>query len=246
MHIFPAIDIKDGKAVRLQQGREEDATVYGDPAMRAETWISAGAKWLHVVDLDAAFTGSAVNRSAVQCICARARLDGVSVQLGGGIRSMADAKTRFDWGVSRIILGTAALENKTFLKRAVDTYPDQIVAGIDVRDGFVSVKGWKEQSKIKPIELGKELYDLGIRTCVYTDISRDGMMTGPNIEGGKKLAKETKLEVVMSGGVSVPSDILRLREAGFSGAIIGKALYDRKINLTVAIDIADGIATPLI
>lgn len=240
MRIYPAIDIKDGKSVRLQQGKEENVTFYGDPAMRAEMWISAGAEYLHVVDLDGAFSGSTVNRSAVQCICSRARIAGVPVQLGGGIRSMADAKTRFDWGVTRIILGTAALENLAFVKRAVETYPGRIIAGIDAKDGKVAVKGWVQQSDIHPIELGKMLYDIGIRTCVYTDIGRDGMLVGPNIEGSKRLADESGLEVIASGGVSTPIDIVSLREAKLAGAIIGKALYERKINLTTAIELGNG------
>lgn len=244
MLIYPAIDIKDGKSVRLQQGREEDITYYGDPAMRAEMWISAGATQLHVVDLDGAFSGSTVNRSAVQCICSRARIEGVNVQLGGGIRSLADVKTRFDWGVSRIILGTSALENMSFVQRAVEMYPERIVAGIDVRNGFVAIKGWREQSDVKPVDLGKKLYDIGIRTCVYTDIARDGMMSGPNIEAMKFFSEQTGLEIIASGGIASPSDIANLREAGFAGAIVGKALYDRKINLSMAIEVASGLATP--
>ncbi len=243
MLIYPAIDIKDGKSVRLQQGREEDITYYGDPAMRAEMWISAGAQQLHIVDLDAAFSGSSVNRSAVQCICSRARIAGVSVQLGGGIRSLADAKTRFDWGVTRVILGTSALENLAFVRRAVEIYPERIVAGIDVRDGFVSIKGWREQTEVTPLDLGRQLYEAGIRTCVYTDISRDGMMNGPNVEATKRFAEETGLEVIASGGVSTLTDIATLRDAGMAGAIVGKALYDRKLNLTVAIETASEDAT---
>jgi phosphoribosylformimino-5-aminoimidazole carboxamide ribotide isomerase len=233
MIIFPAIDIKDGKCVRLVQGRADAQTVYSDdPAAMAQKWCALGAEYLHVVDLDGAFTGKAANTEAVRGIVAASS---VPVQLGGGIRSMDDIRKKLDMGISRVILGTAALYDHALVKEAVACYPGRIVAGIDAKDGFVAVKGWIEKSAVTAVELGKTLKALGISACVFTDISRDGMLGGPSIDETKRMIGETGLEIIASGGIGGIDDLIACRDIGAAGAIIGKALYDGRIALEEAL-----------
>lgn len=237
MRIYPAIDIKDGKAVRLLQGRADNKTVYGDdPSAMALRWAEQGAEYLHVVDLDGAFTGEGKNLTAVGRICSVLK---IPVQLGGGIRSMLDIEKRFDLGVTRVILGTAAISDPDFVALAAQTYPNRIVAGIDAKDGKVAIKGWVEVSNESAYDLAKRLFALGISTVVYTDISKDGMLTGPNFEATKKMHDESGMDVIASGGVSSIEDIARLAAMGIHGAITGKAIYDGRIDLQEAIRTAN-------
>lgn len=238
MRIYPAIDIKDGKAVRLLQGRAEDQTVYADdPAAMATRFAQLGAQYLHVVDLDGAFSGEGKNLAAVARICA---VSAIPVQLGGGIRSMADVEKRFDIGVTRVILGTAAISDPDFVAKAAARYPQRIVAGIDAKDGRVAIKGWVEVSDIGALDLAKKLREMGIDTAVYTDISKDGMLAGPNFSATTRMHYESGMDVIASGGVGSLSDIRKLAALGIHGAITGKALYEGRIDLREAIRISKG------
>lgn len=234
MILYPAIDIKDGKCVRLLQGRAEDVTVYGDdPALMAERWISAGAQRLHVVDLDGAFTGEGKNLFAVERIVRAAGK--VPVQLGGGIRSLADIERRFELGVARVILGTAAISSSGLVEDAALRFPGRIVAGIDAKDGFVAVRGWVETTRTTALELANRLSEIGVLECVFTDIARDGMLGGVSLEATREMVEKSNLEVIASGGVSSLEDLENCRAIGCSGAIIGKAMYDGRIDLAEAI-----------
>lgn len=233
MILYPAIDIKNGKCVRLIQGRIADETVYGDdPAEMAQRWAAAGAKRLHVVDLDGAFSGAGTNMDAVKRIVES--ID-IPVQLGGGIRSMADIEQRVSLGVKRIIIGTAAVSDPDFVMQAVKRYHGIIIAGIDAKNGYAAVKGWVKETQIKAAELGRRLFDLGITECVFTDISKDGMLLGPSIETTKQMMQESGLNVIASGGISSIDDILQCKRIGCVGAIVGKAIYDGRIDLAQAI-----------
>lgn len=233
MIVYPAIDLKQGRCVRLMQGDMNRATVYGeDPAAIAESFRIKGAQWLHVVDLDGAFAGDSVNFEAVRAIVGAA---GVPVQLGGGLRSMAQLERVFGVGVARAILGTAALEDREFLKNAVSQYGSKIAVGIDARGGRVAVRGWAETTDVEPMVLAREVRDLGVSTVIYTDISRDGMLSGPNFESTEKLIRETGLKVIVSGGVADLKHVRRSREIGAAGVIIGKALYAGAVKLEDAI-----------
>lgn len=234
MRIYPAIDMKDGNCVRLLQGRAQDATVYGtDPAAMALRWIEEGAEFLHVVDLDGAFTGKGKNLEAVGRICKAAGK--VPVQLGGGIRTMADVEERLALGVNRVILGTAAISDPEFAAQAAKRFPGQIVAGIDAKNGFVAVKGWVEVTDVRAVDLAKKLRDMGILTCVYTDISKDGMLQGPNLETTLEMQMQSGMDVIASGGVGSVEDIRALKKLSVHGAITGKALYDGRMTLNEAI-----------
>lgn len=238
MLAYPAIDIKDGKCVRLLQGRAEDSTVYGRPADMAARWVAAGAKRLHVVDLDGAFSGEGRNIAAIREIIAAA--NGMPVQLGGGIRSMRDIEERLELGVARVILGTAAILDFDMVRQAAERYPNRIVAGIDARDGMAAVKGWTEVTDVSAAELGIRLKSAGIAECVYTDISRDGMLKGVSLEQTKNMIEKTGLDVIASGGVGSIEDILRCKAMGCCGVILGKALYDGRIDAAEAIAAAEG------
>ncbi len=234
MIIYPAIDIKNGKCVRLLQGKESEQTVYSDsPADMARKWESMGAKYLHVVDLDGAFSESAVNMEVIENVI---RSVSVPVQVGGGIRSMEKIEYYLEKiGARRVILGTSAVENQELVSRAVSRYGNRIVAGIDAKDGIVAVRGWVEQSGIDAVELARKLKELGIDTIIYTDISRDGMMTGPNIEATKRMICETGLNVIASGGVKDIRDVINIKNSGAAGVIIGKALYTGAVDLAEAL-----------
>lgn len=240
MIIIPAIDLRDGKVVRLLQGKAEDQTVYSDdPASTAIRWEHAGAQWLHLVDLDGAFDGAAGNLSAVRSI-----LGAISIpcELGGGVRSIDQAAKLLSLGIERVVFGTVAITDPDIVARAVERFgPEHIVVGIDARDGKVAVRGWTETSGIDALELARNMRTIGVTRIVYTDISRDGMQTGPNIEATVRLARETGVSVIASGGVSSADDIRQLARHssdGIEGVITGKALYDGRMTLEEAIEAA--------
>ena len=238
MIFFPAIDLKDGQCVRLFQGDMDQVTVFGDdPAGQAKGFADAGAKWLHVVDLNGAFSGRPVNEDAVSGILDR--ID-IPVQLGGGIRDMQTIDFWLDRGVRRVILGTVAVRDPDLVKQACKLHPDRVVVGIDARDGMVAVDGWTELSEITGLELAKEFEDCGVAAIIYTDIARDGAMDGPNIEATVGLANAVSVPVIASGGVSSLEDLEALKAAGtglLEGVISGRALYDGRIDLAAAVEL---------
>ena len=232
MQIYPAIDIKDGRAVRLRQGLAADVTDYGTPAEAAMDWKTQGATYLHVVDLDGAFEGKGRNLPLVAEIV---RETGLPVELGGGIRTMEDIKARLSLGVARVILGTVALTDPDLVRRACARYPGRIACGIDAKDGRVAVRGWVEASDVDPVDLALRMKDVGVLDVIYTDIRRDGMQTGPNVEATAELVRRTGLRVIGSGGVGKIQDLYDLRDAGCAGAIVGKALYNGNFTLAQAL-----------
>ena len=234
MILYPAIDMKDGQCVRLQQGRFDKVTVYeSDPAKMARKWESLGASWVHVVDLDGALKGKGVNTEALRAVT---QAVSIPVQTGGGIRSLDHIEEKLAAGVRRVIIGTAAVKDPAFLKAALaEDGPERIVVGIDAKDGMVALEGWEEVSGTRSADLGRAMKDLGVTTVVYTDISRDGMLCGPNVQATSALMRETGLTVIASGGVSSMDDLASLYEAGIPGVITGKALYEGRIQLEKAI-----------
>ena len=236
MIFFPAIDLKDGQCVRLYQGDMDKVTVFGDdPAGQAKGFAMAGAGWLHVVDLNGAVTGKPVNEDAVTAI-----LDAIDipVQLGGGIRDGATIDFWLEKGIKRVILGTAAVKDPGLVKAACARHPGRIAVGIDARDGMVAVEGWTETSEITALDLARRFEGAGVSAIIYTDISRDGAMDGPNIEATVELANEVSIPVIASGGVSSMADIDALAAAGrdlLEGVISGRALYDGRIDVEVAV-----------
>ncbi len=234
MIIYPAIDIKDGKCVRLLQGRFEDVTVYGDmPSQMALQWKNGGAEYIHVVDLDGARQGNAGNAQAIMEIVKAA--GDVPVQLGGGIRDLEKAHMALSLGVRRIIIGTAAVSNDDFLEKLISKYGNRIVIGIDAKDGFAATHGWEQVSDIRATELAKKACDLGAQTIIYTDIATDGMLTGPNVEAMAEMVACIHADVIASGGVSGMEDIEALKSTGVKGVIVGKALYSGRFTLSDAI-----------
>ncbi len=238
MIIYPAIDIKDGKCVRLVQGRAEDETIYSDnPVEVALQWESQGADFLHIVDLDGAFQGKSGNDIIIREM---AEAVSIPIQLGGGIRTMDNIAYLLDEvGVSRVILGTAAIETPSLLEQATNEFGTKIAVGIDARDGKVAVRGWVEEKNISPIELGKMVKSIGVNTVIYTDILRDGMLTGPNISSTKDMIEQTGLNIIASGGVSHLNHIKDIKAIGATGVIIGKALYAQKIRLKDALKLVE-------
>ncbi len=238
MILYPAIDLKDGQAVRLLRGEMETATVFNDdPADQARAFETAGFAWLHLVDLNGAFEGRPVNRAAVEAILAAVA---IPAQLGGGIRDMATLSAWLEAGVARVILGTAAVKNPELVRAACREFPGQVVLGIDARGGRVAVEGWAEVSEIETLDLARRFEDAGAAAIVYTDISRDGALQGVNVEATAALARATKLPVIASGGVADLADIAALMAAasdGIQGAIIGRALYDGRIDAAAALDL---------
>ncbi|WP_438311782.1 1-(5-phosphoribosyl)-5-[(5-phosphoribosylamino)methylideneamino]imidazole-4-carboxamide isomerase [Sporosarcina sp. FA9] len=229
MILFPAIDIRNGKCVRLIQGDYDKEIIYGDsPTEMALEWERQGAEYLHLIDLDGAKSGNSSNRLAIQAV---AKGVSIPVQVGGGIRSMEIIDDHIESGVSRVIIGTAAISDKTFLEEAVTKYGDKIAVSIDARNGFVATDGWTETSDIQAIDLLKELEKLGVKTVIYTDIFKDGMMQGPNFVELKAIDEATSIDVIASGGVSTTENIEKLRTMDLYGAIIGKALYDGNLSL---------------
>jgi phosphoribosylformimino-5-aminoimidazole carboxamide ribotide isomerase len=233
MIIFPAIDLRNGKCVRLAQGKFDDAIVYSDsPVEVAKSFENDGAKYLHIVDLNGAETNDNANLETIKEIIKNIF---IPIQVGGGIRSLEKAKKILDLGVSRIIIGTSAIEDFELLKNLVGLYQEKVIVSIDANHQKVATRGWTTQTDIHAIDLSKKLEKIGIKTIVYTDISKDGMMQGPNFEDYLELSKKTNLNIIASGGVSSLNDVLKLNEIGLYGAIIGKAIYESKINLKEAI-----------
>lgn len=234
MQIYPAIDIKDGKAVRLTQGRFDDVTVfYDDPADAAKQWIDAGASYIHMVDLDGARYGRSFITDVIKAI--RAKYD-VPIQTGGGVRSLDDVAERISAGVSRVIIGTAAVKDPELVKEAVRLYGDRIAVGVDAKNGFVAVSGWEEVSDVSAAELCLKMKGYGVKTVIYTDISKDGMMSGPNTASTKELIERTGLDIIASGGISSMEDIQNVADIGSAGVIIGRALYNGTLDLKEVID----------
>ena len=236
MTIYPAIDILGGQAVRLIQGRKDQMTVYGDPIEMATKWVNKGAEWLHVVDLDGAFEGKPKNLGVLRNMAAAVRK--AKIQVGGGIRSMSTVGLLFDAGIERIVLGTAAVQDQEFVKNALAKHSGRVAIGIDARDGNVQVSGWTEDSQIGAIDLARRLQDAGVRLVIYTDISRDGVLEGPNVEATRQMLENTQLSVIASGGVSCLKDVHRLAEINhpkLEGVIIGKALYEGRVQIEEAL-----------
>ncbi len=234
MQLYPAIDIKDKKCVRLKQGLFDQVQVYSeDPVQVALEWENAGATFIHLVDLDGALLGRGVNR---EVICEIVRSVHVPVQLGGGIRSLEDMEEVLNMGVFRGIVGTKAVTDPKLLKKMVDSFgPSHVVCGIDAKNGLVATQGWVDVSNISAIELALQMKVYGVRTVVYTDISKDGMLTGPNVSATKTLSDATGLDIIASGGMSCMEDLQAISDAKIHGAIIGKALYEKRIDLKEAI-----------
>ena len=234
MILYPAIDLKDGNCVRLLRGDMEAATVFGDdPAAQARAFQDAGAEWLHLVDLNGAFAGHPVNAEAVGAILAAVT---VPTQLGGGIRDMATIEGWLERGLSRVILGTVAVENPSLVREAALAFPGKIAVGIDARGGRVATRGWAEKTDVMAVDLARQFEDAGVAAIIYTDIDRDGAMQGPNIAATEALARAVTIPVIASGGVSSMQDLLALRETrAIAGAISGRALYDGAINLSEAL-----------
>jgi phosphoribosylformimino-5-aminoimidazole carboxamide ribotide isomerase len=237
MIIYPAIDLKDGQCVRLIQGRAEDKTVYSDtPAAVARSFQEEGARWLHIVDLDGAFSGAPRNHKAIKAIA-----DAINIpfQVGGGLRRLEDVEKTLNTGARRVIIGSRAVSSPEFIKSLLDNFgPERIILGLDARDGMVAVEGWVQTSSLAALDFGREMKQLGIKTAVFTDVSRDGLLQGPNLASIEAMARDTGLEIIASGGVSSRQDIRSLKaleDLGVSGAIIGKALYDGKIPLAEAL-----------
>lgn len=241
MIIYPAIDLKNGKCVRLYKGDMSRDTIYNDsPAEQAHEWVRSGFSWIHIVDLDGAVKGAPSNARAVREII---KTVDIPVQLGGGIRNMAQIEKWINEGVSRIILGTIAVRDPELVKKACNEFPDQIAVGIDARNGRVAVDGWVHESDIEATELAKIFQDAGVCALIYTDINRDGTGQGVNITATISLAQNTSIPVIASGGVGSLEDLRLVREAtqyGVSGVIIGKALYDKTIQPEDALRIAAG------
>lgn len=235
--VFPAIDLKSGQVVRLAEGDMARATVYGDdPAAQAAAFARAGASHLHVVDLDGAFAGESINGGAVAAIVAR--FPG-KVQLGGGIRNRAAVERWLDMGVERVVIGTAALEDPDFVRETAAAYPGRVVVAVDARDGFVATKGWADVSTVPVADLGKRFEDAGVAALLFTDVGRDGLLKGCNVEATLALAAQVSIPVIASGGVAGIADIEALAgQAGIEGVITGRALYDGRLDLAQALKAA--------
>ncbi len=238
MKIYPAIDIKDGKCVRLLRGSFQDVTVYGDnPAEMAKKWEALGGEYIHVVDLDGALKGHGVNAEAIKEICDAVK---VPVQTGGGIRTMADIEAKLGCGISRVIIGTKAVSDMEFVKEAVAKYGDKIVIGIDAKDGMVAIEGWEKTSEYKAVEFAQRMQEIGVRTIIYTDIATDGTLMGPNIKAMAEMVENTNMDIIASGGIGTLEHIKSLIPTGVEGVITGRALYAESIKLDEAILAAKG------
>ncbi|WP_026758364.1 1-(5-phosphoribosyl)-5-[(5-phosphoribosylamino)methylideneamino]imidazole-4-carboxamide isomerase [Sediminimonas qiaohouensis] len=235
MILYPAIDLKDGQAVRLLKGDMDSATVFNEnPAAQARAFVDAGCEWLHLVDLNGAFEGEPVNAAPVEQILAACD---VPAQLGGGIRDMATIERWLDKGLARVILGTVAVENPALVREAARAFPGQVAVGIDARGGLVATKGWAEETDVNATDLARSFEDAGVAAIIYTDINRDGAMQGPNVEATAALARAVEIPVIASGGVSSLDDLIALRDCGadLDGAISGRALYDGALDLRAAL-----------
>lgn len=229
MQIYPAIDLRDGKCVRLKQGDYAQETVFGaDPAAMAERWVAEGATYLHLVDLDGAKEGRPVNGRSIRAIV---KASGVPCQLGGGLRTEDDIQQALSWGVTRVIVGTKALQSPAWLGQMTQRFPGRIVLGIDAKDGKVATQGWLDVSEIGALELARQCARPPLSAIIYTDISRDGMMQGANVSAMAEMAAAVPLPVIASGGVTTLDDVAKLQEKGLAGCIIGRALYEGQLNL---------------
>ena len=242
MLLIPAIDLKDGQCVRLRQGLMEDATVFSDkPVDMALHWVAQGARRLHLVDLNGAFAGKPQNLGAIKAILAEVSED-VPVQLGGGIRDLDTIEQYLDLGLSYVIIGTAAIKNPQFLRDACDAFPNQIIVGLDAKDGMVATDGWAKVTKYHVTEVGQRFAEYGVNSIIYTDIGRDGMLSGVNIEATVKLAEAVSVPVIASGGLTNLDDIRALCEvesSGVEGAVTGRAIYEGAIDFKQAQELAD-------
>lgn len=236
MIIFPAIDIKDKKCVRLTQGDFDKVNVYGeDPSLMAKKWADYGAEFIHVVNLNGSRDEIGINDETLAKV---AKVIDVPIQVGGGIRDEKRVKELLDLGINRVIVGTMAIENKELLKELIEKYKaEKIVVSIDAKNGKVATHGWEKVSDIDSVDLCKELEQIGVKTIVYTDISKDGMLEGPNFDIYKELSQKTSLDIIASGGVTSIDDVKRLLDMNMYGAIIGKALYDNRIDLKEVLDL---------
>lgn len=235
MILYPAIDLKDGQAVRLVKGEMSQSTVFNDdPAAQAMEFVNAGCEWLHLVDLNGAFEGEPVNAAPVEAILAQTK---VPAQLGGGIRDMATIERWITRGLARVILGTVAVENPALVRDAAREFPGKIAVGLDARGGMVATRGWAKETTINVTDLAKSFEDAGVAAIIYTDINRDGAMQGPNVQATADLARAVSIPVIASGGVSSLDDLVALRDCGanLNGAISGRALYDGAIDLGAAL-----------
>ena len=238
MRIYPAIDIKDGNCVRLFQGKFSDVTIYGDnPAEMAKKWESLGGEFIHVVDLDGALKGHGVNAEIIKQIC---KTVNVPVQTGGGIRTMEDIKAKLDCGIERVIIGTKAVSDAEFVKKAVKEYGDRIVIGIDAKDSMVAIEGWEKTSEYTAVEFAKKMVEIGVRTIVYTDIATDGTLMGPNVSAMAEMVKATGIDIIASGGIGNIEHIKALIPTGVEGVITGRALYTGDLDLREAVKAGKG------
>jgi phosphoribosylformimino-5-aminoimidazole carboxamide ribotide isomerase len=239
MILYPAIDLKDGQCVRLLRGEMEAATVFSDdPGAQAAAFAAAGCEWLHLVDLNGAFAGRPVNAEAVEAILARVS---VPAQLGGGIRDMGTIEGWLAKGLSRVILGTVAVENPNLVREAARAFPGKVAVGIDAKGGMVATRGWAEVTDVEATDLARRFEDAGVAALIYTDIARDGAMQGPNVAATEALARAVSIPVIASGGVSSLDDLAALKATGvIAGAISGRALYDGAIDLGAAIAFLKG------
>ena len=236
MHIFPAIDLYDGKAVRLLKGDYQKMTVYSEtPLEIAKDFENSGAEFLHIVDLEGAKTGETPNINTIEKIVKNTSL---FTEVGGGIRTLETVRKYSDIGVKRVILGTAAVNDEEFLLSAVKKYGEKIAVGIDIKDGFVAIKGWTDLSKYTPFEFCEKMQNIGVKNVICTDVSKDGAMQGTNLDLYKEMSERFDLNITASGGVSGIDDIKRLKGLGIYGAIIGKAYYTKAISLAEAIGVA--------
>lgn len=239
MQLYPAIDMKNGQCVRLTQGVFKDIKVYSDtPRKVAEYWESQGATYLHLVDLDGALAGHSVNEAVIRAIADSVH---IPIQIGGGIRSEENIRNMLETGVTRVIIGTKAVQNPEFIKEMVEQFgTERIVVGVDAKDGWVAIEGWEKVSSIAASDLCRQMKGFGVSHIVYTDIAKDGMLTGPNIEYTKKLTDETDMDIIASGGVSSMEDLQNLSNEGIRGTIIGKALYENRVDLKEAVSRFEG------
>jgi phosphoribosylformimino-5-aminoimidazole carboxamide ribotide isomerase len=233
MIILPAIDIRDGQCVRLYQGDFERVTIYdADPVQVAQRWEAAGAGWLHVVDLDGAVAGHPINLETIAHIRAATSL---RIEMGGGIRMLTHIKQVLELGIERVILGTVALTDRALLEEALASWEDHIAVGLDARDGLVAISGWRETTQVQATSLAAELFALGVRRFIYTDIARDGALQGPNLNALREMQQAVPCSLIASGGISSLEDLRSLAALGIEGTIVGKALYTGDVNLAAAI-----------
>lgn len=237
MKIFPAIDLLDGKAVRLREGRRDQVTVYSDEPWRLiESFATQGASRVHVVDLDGAFAGARKHSEIVRRLC---RESPVPIQLGGGIRNAESLAAAFADGAERVVLGTAAIKSPAFVEESCKSHSGRVVVAVDARDGIVAVEGWVEATETTAVELGQRAAAWGAAALLYTDVARDGMHTGPNVLATAALARAVSVPVIASGGISSLDDLRALRAAGIQEAVVGRALYDRHFTLAEALEVAE-------